>query len=268
VFLAQRERKDRLKAALMAVAFEGVLGVAILGGLAVHDPLPVRERLAAVGLLPPVPPPPPPPPPPRKEVERPRTKAKRPEGAASPPNLTAKASEIKLPPPPPILLPPPPTVTAALLPSTGAARASGNAPVPGPGTGSGGQGNGTGSGSGGNGPGGGGGGNGGGSPPIQIKGRIKDRDYPASAKAIGAQGAVWVRYTVMVSGRVTNCRVLRSSGNGAIDETACRLIEERFRFKPARDESGRPVPADRYEKHEFILREGETPPDDDGPGPD
>ena len=34
----------------------------------------------------------------------------------------------------------------------------------------------------------------------------------------------------------------RSSGNAALDVTTCRLITERFRYKPTRDASGRKVP--------------------------
>jgi len=162
---------------------------------------------------------------------------------------------------------PPPPVAAAPIAGIGAAPSAGAAPIAGPGTGAGGQGNGTGSGAGGNGTGS-GGGLGRGTAPRQIHGRIKDRDYPESARASGAQGTVWVRYTVTVDGRAINCRVLRSSGNGAIDETTCRLIQGRFRYKPAKDEHGRPVQADMYEKHEFYMREGDAPPDDEDPGPD
>ena len=35
--------------------------------------------------------------------------------------------------------------------------------------------------------------------------------------------------------------MIGSSGYAAFDEATCRLIEQRFRFRPARDESGRAV---------------------------
>ncbi|HMC90868.1 MAG TPA: energy transducer TonB [Allosphingosinicella sp.] len=255
-------RRERVTAAIGVVALEALLGYALITGLQVVRGVPAPDVLRILNLSPPAPPPPkkPKPPPPKD-----RTKS--PEGAASPPNLKATPTEIVRPPPPPILFPPPPPVAAAPIAGIGAAPSAGAAPVAGPGTGAGGQGNGTGSGAGGNGTGS-GGGLGRGTAPRQIHGRIKDRDYPESARASGAQGTVWVRYTVMVDGRATNCRVLRSSGNGAIDETTCRLIQERFRYKPAKDAGGHPVQADVYEKHEFYMREGDAPPDDEDPGPD
>jgi protein TonB len=255
-------RRDRAAAAIAVAALEALLAYALLSGLNVARGHWDEAPLRVVGLIPETPPAPkkPKPPPPRE-----RTKS--PEGAAAPPNLKATPTEIVRPPPPPIVFPPPPPVAAAPIAGVGAAPSAGAAPVPGPGTGAGGQGNGTGSGTGGTGTGAGGGAGGGtgrgGSPPRHVKGRIKDRDYPESAKAVGAQGAVQVRYTVQVDGRATNCRVLRSSGNAAIDEATCRLIQERFRFKPAKDERGRPVAADLVEQHSWMMREGEAAPDDD-----
>jgi len=254
-------RRDRLTAGAGVVLLEAALGYALITGLHVVRGLPAPDALQVIGIVPTPPPPPPKPKPPPK----PRTRS--PEGAASPPNLKATPTEIVRPPPPPIVFPPPPPIAAAPIAGIGAAPSAGAAPVPGPGTGAGGEGNGTGSGTGGNGTGA-GGGAGRGTPPRQIHGRIKDKDYPESAKAAGAQGVVWVRFTVMVDGRAANCRVLRSSGNAAIDETTCRLIQERFRYKPAKDERGRPVQADLVEKHEFIMRESDTPPDEEDPGPD
>jgi len=254
-------RRDRLTAGAGAVLLEAALGYALITGLHVVRGLPAPDALQVIGIVPTPPPPPPKPKPPPK----PRTRS--PEGAASPPNLKATPTEIVRPPPPPIVFPPPPPIAAAPIAGIGAAPSAGAAPVPGPGTGAGGEGNGTGSGTGGNGTGA-GGGAGRGTPPRQIHGRIKDKDYPESAKAAGAQGVVWVRFTVMVDGRAANCRVLRSSGNAAIDETTCRLIQERFRYKPAKDERGRPVQADLVEKHEFIMRESDAPPDEEDPGPD
>jgi protein TonB len=251
-------RRDRATAALAVAALEAALGYALITGMNVARSFSPEAPLHVLGLVPDTPPPPkkPKPPPPRQRTASP-------EGAASPPNLRATATEIVRPPPPPIVFPPPPPVAAAPIAGTGAAPSAGAAPIPGPGTGAGGEGNGTGSGSGGNGTGSGGGSAQHGSPPRHIKGRIKDRDYPEAAKAVGAQGAVQVRYTVQVDGRATNCRVLRSSGNAAIDAATCRLIQERFRFKPAKDERGRPVQADLVERHSWMMREGEAPPDDD-----
>jgi protein TonB len=35
---------------------------------------------------------------------------------------------------------------------------------------------------------------------------------------------------------------MKSSGHSELDSTTCRLIEQRFRYEPARDSEGRPVP--------------------------
>jgi outer membrane biosynthesis protein TonB len=45
-----------------------------------------------------------------------------------------------------------------------------------------------------------------------------------------------------VDGRPRECRAVRSSGSRLMDAAACRALEQRFRFTPGRDESGRPVP--------------------------
>ncbi|MBO0123988.1 energy transducer TonB, partial [Streptococcus pneumoniae] len=91
---------------------------------------------------------------------------------------------------------------------------------------------GTGSGSGGdgNGPGG-----GGGTVLRLLEGSITGRDYPRAAAEAGASGTVGLRFTVGVNGRVTDCRVTRSSGNADLDETTCKLIKRRFRYAPSRD---------------------------------
>ncbi|HYD38320.1 MAG TPA: energy transducer TonB, partial [Allosphingosinicella sp.] len=43
------------------------------------------------------------------------------------------------------------------------------------------------------------------------------------------------------SGRVSDCKVTRSSGSPALDSVTCRLIVARFRYRPARDAEGRPI---------------------------
>ena len=260
-------RRDRVKAAVGVAALEALLGYALIVGLSMGRGIPAPEPLRVLGLAPE------PPPPPKKKPKPPprHDKAVDPEGAAAPPNLRATPTEIVRPPPPPIVFPPPPPVAAAPIAGIGAAPSAGAAPVPGPGTGAGGEGNGTGSGLGGNGTG--GGGNGGpgrgrGKPPKHIHGKITNADYPEAAKAAGAQGGLWVQYTVMTTGRVTNCRVRRSSGNALLDSTTCRLIQERFVFRPAKDERGRPVQADLVEEHSWIMSEKDPPPETEEPDPE
>lgn len=223
---------DRLKAALGVAAFHALLGYAFITGLGTRVVTHVGDSLKAFDVLPEPPPP----------LEQPRPESKRTpekEGAAAPPNLKSKPSPVVAPPPQVRLKVPPSVVTAPLAgPIIGNDRSAGAAAVPGPGTGSGGIGTGTGSG----GQGIGSGGGGAGSPAVRLSGSISGRaDYPRAARRAGIEGSVAVRFTVRPDGSVGNCEVLRSTANEEIDETTCRLIEQRFRYEPARDSQGRSV---------------------------
>ncbi len=202
----------------------------------------LNETLATLNLA--EPPPPPPPPEPVKQVPK-----KRAEGAASPPNLRSRATEIVAP-PPIIPLPVPSPVIVAPRADIGVQASTGSAEVRGPGTGAGGEGNGRGSGGAGDGDGGGGDDD---SPPRHLRGRLKDSDYPRGLGEAGVTGRVGVRYLVGVDGRVGECRITGSSGSDVLDSTTCRLIVERFRFEPSRDGAGRPVPSWLVENHEWLV---------------
>lgn len=190
-------------------------------------------------------------------------------------DATPPITEVPLPPPPPRVPPrhnsvakaaprpkpgraepapaaiaaPAPRIIPAIIPL---APVLGTVPAGGGGTG------GTGAGTGGNGEGGSGSG-GGGTPPEQIGGRIKDRDYPHNLSESGISGTVSVRYRVGVDGRVSDCLVTHSSGSEALDTLTCRLIEQRLRFRPSRDEEGRPVPAFIVENHSWIIPPAPSP---------
>jgi protein TonB len=232
--------KQRLRAAAAAALVELALAYALFAGLAVQVPRAVVEPLKNFGLLP-EPPPPPPRAPPAPRFATPER-----EGAASPPNIRSTATEIVAP-PPRIALPALSPIVAAPLPGLGADPTAGAAPIRGPGTGSGGEGDGSGSGSGGDGPGG-----GGGSPPVIKSGRLRDSDYPRAAAEAGIGGTVEVQYTVGTDGRPRNCRIMKSSGNGDLDATTCRMILLRYRYRPARDRQGRPIDSEVADTHEWI----------------
>jgi protein TonB len=140
-------------------------------------------------------------------------------------------------PPPKVRLVIPPRLILPPSPGTGVGTA-GDARE-GAGSGSGGTGKGTGAGTGrgsGNGTG------GGFRWPAQfLKGNISGSDYPRSARHARAEGIVYVRFLVNPKGRADGCTVTRSSGNRALDSTTCRLIERRFRYRPARDAQGQAV---------------------------
>jgi len=235
----QASRGDRIKAGLGAAGLQALLGLGLIAGLATVMPRPATEDLKLFGIAVPPPPPPPVEPVPRQAVRSHK------QGAASPPNLRAKATEIIAPKIPPTV--PPPVVTA-LTAGPGAASAAGAASVVGPGTGSGGQGEGTGSGGRGDGDGG-----GGDTGPHWRKGEIRDSDYPRTAGAAGVGGTVSVRYTVTPAGRAIDCSITRSSGQADLDATTCRLIEERYRYDPSRTAEGTAIAATVVEDHEWVI---------------
>jgi protein TonB len=231
-----KSHRDQIKAGLPTLAIHLLLVLALLIGLGADPAAPRPEAIRLIDLAPP------PPPPPVVTIPPVRERSRRPEGAAAPANIESRRTDIVA--PEPVIPPPPQPVAAATVAGTGADRTAGAAEMPGPGTGSGGVGTGTGSGGRGNGPGGGGDGDGDGrglTPPRRIRGEISDRDYPRAAGEAGIGGMVSVIYAVEPDGRATNCEITRSSGNPELDSTTCRLIEQRFRFRPSRDRAGRPI---------------------------
>jgi protein TonB len=235
-----QENRDRIKSALGVAAFHFLLGYAFLTGLGFEVAGTVSEELKMFDVFEEPPPPPAEPAPPEKVLKSAEAKPKDPEGAASPANLKDTPSPVVAP-PPEIRIPVPPPVIAAPVPGQGNAASAGAADVPGPGTGRGGQGTGLGSGSQGTGTGGGGGGLGRATHARWIRGRIFDSDYPRAALEARQSGTVFLRFVVAPNGRVSECAVTRSSGSPALDRTTCRLIMERFRYRPARDSEGRPT---------------------------
>jgi protein TonB len=241
---AQPDRRDRAGAAIGVVAVHALIGYALIVGLGVRMPARVEDALTVVTV-----PPAPPPPAPKTVPER--TDSKKPKGAASPRNLRSKATPVVMP-PPAVRFPLPPRVVAAPKPYAGIDPSTGASDRPGPGTGAGGQGTGTGSGGSGDGE-----GDGDYTPPRHIKGRIKDSDYPPGAAEAGVGGTVEVRYTVETNGRATHCIIVRSSGNAELDAATCRIIQDRFRYAPSRDEDGNPVRSGIIENHTWVAR-GDT----------
>ena len=76
-----------------------------------------------------------------------------------------------------------------------------------------------------------------------LAGYLSSEDYPFDAMRRGATGATIVRLDVGTHGRVSDCSVLQSSGDSALDQASCRSLMRRARFRPARDASGRPTSA-------------------------
>ena len=236
--------RDRLKAGAGAALFHALLGYALIAGLGVSLAPAADERLRIFD-VPAAPPPPPPP----QSVPAPE-KVSEPEGAAAPPSLSAKASAVVAPPPRVKLKMPPLIATAPKpLPAGGSERSTGASDEDGPGTGAGGEGAGIGSGGQGSGTGG-----GAAMRARRVSGSISGAtDYPRAARRAGVEGSVSVRFTVETDGSVSGCRVTRSTASPELDATTCRLIERRFRYEPATDGAGRPVPETISRTFDWLL---------------
>lgn len=238
----QTNRSERIKSAVAVAAFHALLGYAFVAGLGVNVVARAGDTLKLFDVTEPPPPPP-------EQIVPEEKPVNEPEGEASPPNLKSKASPVVAP-KPDVELKVPPPVRAAPTPAQGSDTSTGAAQVPGPGTGAGGIGTGTGSGGQGSGTGSGGGLS---QRARLLEGTLSRRDYPRAARDAGIGGRVVVQIEVGTNGRVTNCSIVQSSGNADLDETSCRLIQRRYRYAPARDAQGRPVPDTVREGHVWFT---------------
>ena len=108
------------------------------------------------------------------------------------------------------------------------------------------------------GAGGGSGGNGygvgdGGTDLEQIAGEITSRDYPRDLRESGVGGRVQFTFTVEPNGRVGRCTITRSSGVPELDALTCRLVQQRFVYRPSTDRYGRPIEDEVDGEHDWIA---------------
>jgi protein TonB len=73
-----------------------------------------------------------------------------------------------------------------------------------------------------------------------VRGSVTVADYPRAARRQPG-GTTQLRFDVGSNGRVGRCLVTASSGSSVLDAQSCRIVL-RWRFRPAREASGRPVP--------------------------
>jgi protein TonB len=66
-------------------------------------------------------------------------------------------------------------------------------------------------------------------------------NYPSRALREEVEGTVGVSVTVGANGRVSGCRVSRSSGSKVLDDAACKGMTRYARFDPALNDAGNPV---------------------------
>jgi len=84
-------------------------------------------------------------------------------------------------------------------------------------------------------------------------------DYPADALLSGTQGIVGFLMDVDATGRVSACRITKSSGSPVLDGATCRIARDRVLFDPARDRRGRPVPDHVATRVRWVLPDPDPP---------
>jgi periplasmic protein TonB len=222
-YLGTADRPERAKAIAAVVAVHVALAFIILTGLNVHMVRQAVEHLTTIDIKEPPPPPPVRPPPAPKPQQ-----AKKAAGAPAP---KAEPTPVVAPQP---KIPAPSPIPAAKVAGAGSASSSG-AGTSGTGTGAGGSGNG---------PGGGGYGDYSRFTPARLVGRIPNSEYRRISAGRIPQGSATIGFRVNPNGRISGCRVLRSSGDGLVDSMVCAAATRWLAFDPARDPSGRPVAQD------------------------
>ena len=221
-YSADPTRPDKAKAiAGVAVVYAMIVGAALL--MPSDSPLGVRDSDPTVLIdikRPPEPEPPPPEEPGKAELEE-GTAGKK----AEPTPIVAPKPAIELPAKPP--------VASAPVAGIGAAATAGAADT------------GTGPGAGGSGTGRGGGGSGGGGgigTEARLLGGNSSKLPSRLLRAFAAdRGYGYLMLTVGETGRVTDCRVLQTTGNSAVDEALCNLMIRQSRWEPARDRQGNAI---------------------------
>ena len=223
--------RERLYALAAVVAVQAVLGFVLLVGLRVSVTRPGQAvgKLVRIVL-----PKAPPPPPPRVVIQH---------VAAHRSSSAPKAEPKPLggsPGPQPAHAPPSVAPVIAIRPTvapSGGGTGTGPALGSGAGGGTGAQGYGDGD---------------GGTDLEHISGEILSSDYPRELGRAGVGGRVTVTFTVQANGRPTGCHVTRSSRVPELDALTCRIIEQRFRFRPSMDRYGRPFADEVDWDHDWI----------------
>jgi TonB family protein len=82
--------------------------------------------------------------------------------------------------------------------------------------------------------------------PFEASARSRERipvfeagrsDYPADWNS-SQRGLVLLRFRLLADSRIGDCLILRSTVSRALAATSCRLVTERARFAPERDDAG------------------------------
>ena len=222
--------RERIYALAAVVLIQAGLGFALLHGLQfdVTRTGETIQRLVEVTLAKPPPP---------LSIEPPKAEHRK---AAAPKAEPARPGGS--PGPQPAHAPPSVTPVVAVTPSAApSGGGTGSGPALGAGAGGGTGGNGYGD-------------DGGGTDLEQIAGEITPRDYPRALSRAGVGGRVQFTFTVLPNGRVGRCMVTRSSGVPELDALTCRLVQQRFVYRPSTDRYGRPIADEVEGEHDWVAR--------------
>lgn len=96
-------------------------------------------------------------------------------------------------------------------------------------------------------------------PLVHRAGSISSTDYPPAALRAGMQGETRTLITIGTDGRVSDCRIQKSSGSALLDAHSCALVTARFVFDPALDAKGRPVEAKAVQPVAWVMPESAPP---------
>jgi TonB family protein len=93
------------------------------------------------------------------------------------------------------------------------------------------------------------------SPPTAIKNLrwLSERDYPKSLLKARWQGDMILRLNVDITGAVTDCSVVVSSGQKPADDATCLRAVQKARFNPAIGADGKPISAVGIQRIEFRM---------------
>ena len=206
---------NRTLAIVLVALINGLLGYALVQGLAYNVIKQAAEDLKTFDVEDEPPPPPEKPPPPPEDTPPP------PQVAAPPPLV-----RTNLAPPPiqtiqtlnpapvitPVARPAPPAPVAAPPRVSQAAKARGNLPA-----------------------------------------LFSTDDYPPSAIRSEEQGTTAVRLSIGADGRVSDCSITSSSGSSSLDNATCSILRRRARFTPAKDQNGQPTSDSTSTRIKWVL---------------
>ena len=94
------------------------------------------------------------------------------------------------------------------------------------------------------------------SRPLALRaGTITADDYPPLALRAEMQGTTHTIITIGTDGRVSDCRILKSSGSSLLDTHSCALVTARFVFDPALDAKGHAIEVQAVQPVAWVMPE-------------